>query len=128
MLLIERRIYMSILGNILWFIFGGLFSGLGWCISGILWCITIIGIPYGVQCFKFASLAFWPFGKDVEYGGGVVSLVANIIWIIFFGIPMALHNLLWGCIWCITIVGIPFGLQFFKIAKLSLMPFGSKIV
>ena len=119
---------MSILGNILWFIFGGLFSGLGWCVSGILWCITIIGIPYGLQCFKFASLAFLPFGKDVEYGGGVVSLVANIIWIIFFGIPMALHNLLWGCVWCITIVGIPFGLQFFKIAKLSLMPFGSKIV
>ena len=119
---------MSILGNILWFIFGGLFSGLGWCISGILWCITIIGIPYGVQCFKFASLALWPFGNDGEYVGGVVCWVANIFWIIFFGIPMALHNLLWGCIWCITIVGIPFGLQFFKIAKLSLMPFGSKIV
>lgn len=119
---------MNFLGNILWLIFGGLFSGLGWCISGILWCITIIGMPYGIQCFKFASLSFMPFGKEVEYGGGVVSLFANIIWIIFFGIPMALGNLFWGCIWCITIVGIPFGLQFFKIAKLSLMPFGSKVV
>ena len=57
---------MSILGNILWFIFGGFLSGLSWLISGILWCITIIGIPYGKQCFKFASLSFAPFGKDIE--------------------------------------------------------------
>ncbi len=119
---------MGVLGNILWFIFGGFLSGLSWCLSGVIWCITIIGIPYGLQCFKFASLAFTPFGKEVEYGGGVTSLFANIIWIIFFGIPMALGNLLWGVICCITIVGIPFGLQFFKIAKLSLAPFGAKIV
>ena len=95
---------MSLLGNILWFIFGGFFSGLSWVLSGVIWCITIIGIPYGKQCFKFASM------------------------IILFGIPMALENLLFGCIWCITIVGIPFGLQFFKIAKLSLAPFGARIV
>ena len=119
---------MSLLGNILWFIFGGFLSGLSWLISGILWCITIIGIPYGKQCFKFASLSFVPFGKDIEYGGGVPSLIANIIWIIFFGIPMALENLVFSCLWCITIVGIPFGLQFFKIAKLSLAPFGARIV
>ena len=119
---------MSILGNILWFIFGGFLSGISWCISGLLWCITIIGIPYGKQCFKFADLSFSPFGKDVEYGGGIPSVIANVIWIIFFGIPMALENLLFGCIWCITIVGIPFGLQFFKIAKLSLAPFGARVV
>ena len=119
---------MSLLGNILWIIFGGLISALGWCFSGLIWCITIIGIPYGKQCFKFASLSLAPFGKDVEYGGGTISLIANIIWIIFFGIPMAIGNLISGCLWCITIIGIPFGLQFFKIAKLSLMPFGSKII
>ena len=119
---------MNILGNILWFIFGGFLSGISWCISGLIWCITIIGIPYGKQCFKFAALSFSPFGKDVEYGGGVASVIANVIWIIFFGIPMALENLLFGCIWCITIVGIPFGLQFFKIAKLSLAPFGARVV
>ena len=124
----KRRVIMSILGNILWFIFGGFLSGLSWLISGILWCITIIGIPYGKQCFKFASLSFAPFGKDIEYGGGVPSLFANIIWIIFFGIPMALENLVLGCLWCITIVGIPFGIQFFKIAKLSLAPFGARVV
>ena len=119
---------MSLLGNILWFIFGGFFSGLSWIISGLLWCLTIVGIPYGKQCFKFASMAFMQFGKEIEYGGGVPSLIANVIWIIFFGIPMALENFFIGCIWCITIVGIPFGLQFFKIAKLSLAPFGAKIV
>lgn len=118
---------MSFLGNILWFIFGGLFSGISWYISGILWCMTIVGIPYGKQCFKFARLSFAPFGKEIEYNGGVPSLIANIIWIIFFGIPMALENLLFGSIWCITILGIPFGLQFFKIAKLSLVPFGARV-
>ena len=124
----KRRVIMSILGNILWFMFWGFLSGLSWLISGILWCITIIGIPYGKQCFKFASLSFAPFGKDIEYGGGVPSLFANIIWIIFFGIPMSIENLVLGCLWCITIVGIPFGLQFFKIAKLSLAPFGARVV
>ncbi len=119
---------MSFLGNVLWFIFGGFFSGLSWILSGVIWCITIVGIPYGKQCFKFASMSFTPFGKEIEYGGGVPSLLANVIWIIFFGIPMALENLIFGCIWCITIVGIPFGLQFFKIAKLSLAPFEARIV
>lgn len=119
---------MRLLGNILWFIFGGFLSGMSWCISGILWCISIVGIPYGTQCFKFASLAFCPFGKEVEYGTGTVSFLANIIWTIFFGIPMAIGNFVTGCIWCITIIGIPFGKQFFKIAKLSLAPFGSKVM
>ena len=118
---------MNFLGNILWFIFGGFLSGLSWTISGILWCITIIGIPYGIQCFKFATISFSPFGKEIEYGGGIPSVIANTIWLIFFGIPMALEHLFFGCIWCITVVGIPFGLQFFKIAKLSLAPFGSSI-
>lgn len=74
---------MSFLGNILWFVLGGLFSGLSWVLSGIIWCITIVGIPYGKQCFKFASMSFAPFGKEIEYGGGVTSLLANVIGIIF---------------------------------------------
>lgn len=119
---------MSLIGNLIWFIFGGFFSGLSWALSGIIWSITIIGLPYGIQCFKFASLSFAPFGKEIEYGEGPLSLIANIIWIIFFGIPMALENLFFGCLWCITIVGIPFGMQFFKIAKLALAPFGAKIM
>ena len=119
---------MSVLGNILWIIFGGLFSAISWFILGIIWCITIIGIPYGKQCFKFAELTLMPFGKDIEYGGGVVSTLVNIIWLLLFGIPMALGNFINGLLLCCTIIGIPFGLQFFKIAKLSLMPFGAKIV
>lgn len=119
---------MNFIGNLLWFIFGGFLSGISWLLAGIIWCITIIGIPYGLQCFKFASLSFMPFGKNIQFGGGVSSLIVNIIWTIFFGIPMALENIFIGIIWCITIVGIPFGLQFFKIAKLSFAPFGSKVI
>ncbi len=119
---------MRALGNILWFVCGGFLSGLAWLLSGLLWCLTIIGIPYGRQCFKFASLSFMPFGKDVVYGGGAASTLANIIWLPFFGIWMSIGNLLIGVFWCLTIVGIPFGRQFFKIAKLSLTPFGAQIV
>ena len=119
---------MSLVGNLLWFIFGGFFSGLSWVLAGCLWCITIVGIPIGLQCFKFAGLAFWPFGKEIEYCGGAMSLVANIFWLILSGIPMAIADVVTGCLWCITIVGIPFGKQFFKLAKLSLMPFGARVV
>ncbi len=115
------------LGNILWFLFGGFLSGLSWWIAGLIWCITIIGIPIGKQCFKFASLSFFPFGKEVVYGGGAVSTLVNIIWLVFFGIWMALENAILGLCWCVTIVGIPFGKQFFKIAKLALTPFGAQI-
>lgn len=119
---------MRTLGNILWFLFGGLIGGLAWTLAGCIWCITIIGIPFGLQCFKFASLAFFPFGKDVVYGGGSISFLANIIWLIFFGWEMALGYLALGEVWCITIVGIPVGMQCFKMAKLSLMPFGADVI
>ena len=118
---------MSILGNILWFLLGGLFLALGWAIAGIFWCITIIGIPWGIQCFKFASLAFAPFGKEIVYGGGVFSLFLNILWLLLSGIPLAVGSFVLGCIFCVTIIGIPFGLQYFKFAKLALMPFGAKV-
>ncbi|MBC5581731.1 YccF domain-containing protein [Anaerofilum sp. BX8] len=119
---------MGLLGNLLWFLLGGWAVGLGWVIAGALWCLTIVGIPIGVQCFKFAGLAFWPFGKEVAYGGGAVSLLANILWLIFSGIPMALADAALGLVFCITIVGIPFGLQCFKLAKLALMPFGASVL
>ncbi len=119
---------MSCLGNVLWFVFGGIFLGLGWLLAGILWCITIVGIPVGMQCFKLAQLAFFPFGKDVRYGGGPASCLLNGFWLILSGIWLALEACIIGAVFCITIVGIPFGLQCFKIAKLSLMPFGAEIV
>ncbi|MCH1983082.1 YccF domain-containing protein [Ruminococcus sp. OA3] len=118
---------MGCLGNLLWFIFGGFLSGLSWCAAGLLWCITIVGIPVGVQCFKFASLSFFPFGKEVRFGGGAGSMILNIIWLIVSGIPLALEHLALGALLCITIIGIPFGMQQFKLAKLALMPFGSEV-
>lgn len=118
---------MTILGNILWFICGGMLSGLGWVFYGCLWCITIVGIPVGLQCFKFASLSFWPFGKEVQLGGGAASILLNIIWILVTGLPMALGSAICGILCCVTVIGIPFGLQHFKIAKLALMPFGAEI-
>ncbi len=118
---------MGCLGNVLWFVFGGAISGLSWCLAGCLWCITIVGIPVGVQCFKIAGLTFFPFGKEVEYGGGVGSLLLNIIWLIVSGFVLAVEHLFWGIVLCITIVGIPFGLQQFKLAKLALMPFGAEV-
>lgn len=119
---------MKTIGNILWFLFGGLISGLSWVLWGALWCLTIIGIPYGVQCFKFATLSFWPFGREVEYDGGAMSCLINVLWFLFGGLEMAIINAVFGLLWCVTIVGIPFGMQFFKLAKLSLAPFGAAIV
>ena len=96
--------------------------------DSILWCITIIGIPIGRQCFKFASLAFFPFGKEIRYGGGAMSTLANFLWIIISGIPLAISAALNGVLLCCTIIGIPFGMQCFKIAKLALMPFGATVL
>lgn len=118
---------MGCLGNLLWLIFGGLVSALSWALAGCLWCVTIIGIPVGLQCFKFATLSLFPFGKEVEYGGGAGSLLLNIIWLIVSGLPLALEHVLLGCLLCITIIGIPFGMQHFKLAKLALFPFGSSV-
>lgn len=118
---------MSCLGNLLWFIFGGAISGLSWCLCGCVWCLTVVGIPIGMQCFKFASLSFFPFGKDVVYGGGAGSFLLNLVWMIITGIPMALEHTVLGIILCITIIGVPFGMQQFKLAKLALMPFGAEV-
>lgn len=118
---------MGCLGNVLWFICGGFIGGLSWVLAGCLWCISIIGIPVGMQCFKFAGLSFFPFGKEVNYGGGAGSLLLNIIWLIISGLPMAAVSAVMGVLLCITIIGIPFGLQHFKLAKLALMPFGSGV-
>ena len=119
---------MRLLGNILWIILGGFLSALGWCIAGCIWCVTVVGIPIGVQCFKLASISFNPFGKEVVYEGGAVSFLVNVFWFLISGLELAICNFLWGCILCVTIVGIPFGKQFFKIAKLALAPFGARVV
>lgn len=119
---------MKFLGNLIWVVFGGWFTALTWLLYGILWSITIIGIPMGKQCFKFAKLSFMPFDKEVtEKDSGAVSFIANLIWAISTGIPMALEHIAIGLIFCITIVGIPFGKQYFKLAKLSFAPFSCEV-
>jgi len=119
---------MKLLGNLLWCLLGGLVSALSWALAGLLWCITIVGIPVGLQCFKFVSLSLFPFGKEIIFACGAPSVLLNIIWLLVSGLPLAIAHAAWGCILCITIIGIPFGLQFFKIARLALLPFGSRVV
>ncbi len=117
---------MKLIGNILWFFFTGFWSAVAWFLLGVLCCITIIGIPFGKQCFKMAKLVLWPFGKNVSSNFGKHP-IANIIWLLLFGWELAIGYLVIGIIWCITILGIPFGKQCFKLATLSLFPFGAKV-
>ena len=117
---------MKLIANIIWFIFGGLWLGLAWAVLGILLCISIIGIPLGVQCFKAATLSFAPFGKRVEVHYDKHP-VANLLWAILCGWEMALLYLGAGVMCCITIVGIPMGLQAFKLMKLAFLPFGATV-
>lgn len=119
---------MNFIGNLFWIICGGIFSAIGWWLAGILWCITIVGIPVGLQCFKMSSLSLNPFGKEVIDEGGAVSCLLNIIWFFVSGLELAIGNFIIGCVLCVTIIGIPFGMQFFKIARLALFPFGARIV
>lgn len=118
---------MKVLGNIIWFILGGFISFLSWGILGILWSITIVGIPIGIQCFKFAKMAAAPFGKDIQFSDSGASLLINIIWLLLGGFVIVGEEVVLGIIFCLTIVGIPFGMQHFKHAKLALLPVGSEI-
>ena len=119
---------MDFLGNLIWIICGGLLSAIGWLLAGLLWCLTIFGIPVGIQCFKMASMSLNPFGKRIVDEGNAASFLLNVIWFFVSGLELAVTNFVIGCILCITIVGIPFGKQFFKIARLALCPFGVRIV
>ena len=121
---------MKFIGNIFWMLLGGFLVSLYYALMGLLFCITIIGIPFGVQLFKIAGFALWPFGHQVTAGSNdtsVLSILMNIIWIIFGGIEITLLHAGFGIFLCITLIGIPFGLQHFKMALLALAPFGKKI-
>lgn len=119
---------MRFIGNLLWLLFGGLFAAILWVIVGLLLCVTVIGIPFGVQCFKIAGFVLWPFGRDVVPGNfGVMGAIGNIIWILLCGITLFIIHAVFGVLLCITIIGIPFGKQHFKLAKLAFLPFGATI-
>ena len=117
---------MKFLGNLLWFILLGWWMGLAYLISGVILCITIIGIPFGIACFRLAKLVFLPFGKEVatDYEAHPVG---NVLWLVCEGSSAAVGCAVLGAILCVTIIGIPFGLQFFKLMKLSAFPFGAEV-
>lgn len=119
---------LRLLGNIIWFIFGGFINALGWTLVGLVWCLTLIGIPIGRQCFKIARLTAFPFGKDIEIEPGGPSIFLNILWILFGGFELALLHLSSGILLALTIIGLPFAKQQFKLMKLALFPFGARIV
>ena len=119
---------MSVLGNILWFVFAGFWQGVSWILVGALWCITIVGYPRWAR-----SASRWPGSRSSRsarrssYGGGAGSAILNVLWFVFGGVFLALEALINGVLLCITIIGIPFGLQCFKQAKLALLPFGAVV-
>ena len=122
---------MRTIGNILWVVLAGIWLALGYVVSGLLLCITIIGIPFGVQAFKLAQLSLWPFGRTTvpaRESGGCLEVGFNVLWLVLFGWELFLVHLAAGALLCITIVGIPFGVQAFKLSVLSLWHFGREVV
>lgn len=118
---------MNLLGNLIWLIFGGLITALEYFISSIALMVTIIGIPFGLQIIKLGILALWPFGQEVRYresSSGCLNLVMNILWLLIGGIWISLTHLAFGVLLAITIIGLPFARQHFKLAQLALTPFG----
>jgi uncharacterized membrane protein YccF (DUF307 family) len=122
---------MKFLGNIIWLVFGGILISIEYLISSLILMATIVGIPFGIQTLKLAVLALWPFGTEVRMkpgNQGCLSTIMNVIWIFIGGIWISLTHLVFGILFAITIIGIPFGLQHFKLASLALTPFGREIV
>lgn len=122
---------MKTIGNLIWLIFGGIFIAIEYFISSIILFVTIIGIPFGLQTLKLSGLALWPFGKETRFkekGTGCLSTIMNLIWILIGGIWISLSHVIFGIILGITIIGIPFAKQHFKLAGLALTPFGREIV
>ncbi|MBO6081622.1 MAG: YccF domain-containing protein [Bacteroidales bacterium] len=121
---------MKFLGNILWLVLGGLVVALVYFLVGLLFCLTVIGIPFGVQLIKLGVYALWPFGHELVYGPGqpgCLSTVMNVLWILLGWWEIALTHLVFGLILCVTIIGIPWGLQHFKMALGAVFPFGKEI-
>lgn len=122
---------MNFLGNLIWLIFGGIIIAIEYFIGSIFLMITIVGIPFGLQTLKMASLSLWPFGRDTvvhSRASGCLYIIMNIIWLLTGGIWIAITHAIFGLILCITIIGIPFGLQHFKLTAIALSPFGRDIV
>jgi len=122
----KEDVMLRVLSNILWVLLGGLWLALLWGICGVVLCITVVGIPFGLQCFKIARLSLLPYGKKVKLNFSEHP-IANVIWLLVGGWEMALMYLLFGALCCLTVIGIPKGIQCFKIMKLAFFPFGARI-
>jgi uncharacterized membrane protein YccF (DUF307 family) len=121
---------MNLLLNIIWLVFGGFIVVIGYVLGAILLCLTIIGIPFGVQCFKLAGLAIAPFGREireVDPPSGCLAVVMNVIWIILPGLELALLHLTLALIFAVTIIGLPLAAQHLKMTRLALIPFGFRV-
>ncbi len=121
---------VSLLGNIIWLIFGGLIAGVGYIFGGLLLCLTIIGIPLGTKAIRFGFEVMTPFGKTIEAsdsGSGCVATLFNIIWLVLFGWEIALVHIAGGIALGITIIGIPFAMQHFKLVPVALFPFSYRL-
>lgn len=122
---------MRLLGNLIWLLFGGLETALAYLIASCILMITIVGIPFGLQTLKIGLFTLWPFGQEAvqtKHGVGLINFIMNVFWFLIAGIWIALMNVFFGLILCATIIGIPFGLQHFKLAMLAVRPFGREIV
>jgi uncharacterized membrane protein YccF (DUF307 family) len=122
---------MNLIGNIIWLIFGGIIIAIEYLIGSIILMITIVGIPFGIQTLKMASLSLWPFGRDTRVhvrASGCLYILMNVIWLLTGGLWIAATHAIFGIILCITIIGIPFGLQHFKLTAIALSPFGRDII
>jgi uncharacterized membrane protein YccF (DUF307 family) len=121
---------MNLLLNLAWLILGGFIVVLAYVLGGIILCITIIGIPFGIQCFKLAGLALWPFGREIrekEPPSGALAVIMNIIWIILPGLELAIFHLVVALVLAITIIGLPLAAQHLKMTRLALLPFGFEV-
>ena len=122
---------MKLIGNIAWLLFGGIIIVFEYCIGSFLLMITIVGIPFGIQTLKMAGLAILPFGRDTRVhsrASGCLYIIMNLLWLIFGGFWIAISHAMFGALLCVTIIGIPFGLQHFKLTAVALSPFGRDIV
>lgn len=122
---------MKILGNLIWLIFGGILIAIEYFIGSLILMVTIVGIPFGLQTLKMASLSIWPFGRTsrvTERSSGCLSILMNVLWLLCGGIWIAITHAFFGIFLCITIIGIPFGIQHFKLTEVAINPFGREIV
>lgn len=122
---------MRLIGNVIWFVFGGVIVAFQYFFSSIAMMLTIVGIPFGIQTMKIGVLALWPFGRTVKPTvdrGNPLYILMNVLWLLFGGFCIALTHAFFGILFFITIIGIPFGKQHFKLAALSLTPFGHQVV